>query len=186
MRVRRFRLIGKGRASSVRLRRGKQVYTGARSGSRQVPGMDEFGDDHCPCGPVWFVCWRIGLGHWDVDLSETSGPPRLVGKKMVRREALYSDFIAESARLPVDTMEDNRGDPHKMVQVYRLLSRMRLSSSSRVLETAEEVIKIIVSTYQQQHLTAKQIRSLAANDQGPLRLFGSTSRNELDSLRKQL
>lgn len=110
----------------------------------------------------------------------------LLERKIVRREALYSDFIAESARLLVDAMEQNVGDPHKMVPVYALLSRMRLSSSSRVLESAEEVIKIIVSTFQEPNLTAEQIQSRAASDEGPLRRFGSTCRSELDLMRQQL
>jgi len=37
----------------------------------------------------------------------------LLGKQIVRREALYSDFIAESARLLVDAMEHNDGDLQK-------------------------------------------------------------------------
>jgi hypothetical protein len=35
----------------------------------------------------------------------------LVAKMIVRREALYSDFIAESARLLVDASQQNVGDP---------------------------------------------------------------------------
>jgi hypothetical protein len=53
----------------------------------------------------------------------------LIGKQIVRREALYSDFIAESARLLVDAMEHNDLDLQKMIPVYALLSRIRLSSS---------------------------------------------------------
>jgi len=71
----------------------------------------------------------------------------VVGKKIVRREALYSDFIAESARFLVDALQHNVGDPQKLIPVYALLSRIRLSSSSRVLGTAEEVIKTILNAY---------------------------------------
>ena len=124
------------------------------------------------------------IGTWITQKHQ--GHRDLMERKIVRREALYSDFIAESARLLVDAMEHNVCDPQKLVPVYSLLSRTRLSSSPRVLETAEEVIRTIVSTYQQPNLTTEQIQSRAVNGEGPLRQFSDTCRSELDSLRQQL
>ena len=110
----------------------------------------------------------------------------LLGKQIARREELYSDFIGESARLLVDAMEHNVGDLQKLLPVYALLSRIRLSSSESVLQAAEQVIKIIVSTYPQPNLTAEQIQSQAVNGQDPLRQFSDTCRAELDSLLRRL
>ncbi len=110
----------------------------------------------------------------------------VVGKKIVRREALYSDFIAESARFLVDALQHNVGDPQKLIPVYALLSRIRLSSSSRVLGTAEEVIKTILHAYEQPNLTPEQIQIRAVNGKDPLRQFSDTCRAELDSLQRQL
>jgi len=105
---------------------------------------------------------------------------------IVRREALYSDFIAESARLLVDASQQNVGDPQKLIPVYALLSRIRLSSSPRVLGTAEEVIKTILNAYEQPNLTPQQIQTRAVNGEDPLRQFSDTCRAELDSLQQQL
>jgi hypothetical protein len=110
----------------------------------------------------------------------------LLAKKIVRREALYSDFIAESARLLVDALEHNIADPQKLIPAYALLSRIRLSSTSHVLERAEELIKIILTTYPQPNLTAEQIQFRAVNGEDPLRQFSNTCRMELDSLQRQL
>jgi len=110
----------------------------------------------------------------------------LLAKTMVRREALYSDFIAESARLLVDALEHNTSDPQKLIAAYALLSRIRLSSSSSVLAKAEEVIKTIMATYPQPNLTAEQIEFRAANGEDPLRQFSNTCRGELESMQKQL
>ena len=110
----------------------------------------------------------------------------LLGKKIVRREALYSDFIAESARFLVDALQHNVGDPQKLIPVYALLSRIRLSSSSRVLGTAEEVIMAILHAYEQPNLTPEQIQIRAVNGEDPLRQFSDTCRAELDSLQRQL
>jgi len=110
----------------------------------------------------------------------------LVAKMIVRREALYSDIIAESARLLVDASQQNVGDPQKLIPVYALLSRIRLSSSPRVLGTAEEVIKTILNAYEQPNLTPQQIQTRAVNGEDPLRQFSDTCRAELDSLQQQL
>jgi hypothetical protein len=110
----------------------------------------------------------------------------LLGKQIARREALYSDFIGESARLLVDAMQHSVVDLQELLPVYALLSRIRLSSSEPVLQTAEKVIQTIVKTYPQPNLTAEQIESRAVNGQDPLREFSDTCRIELDSLQKQL
>jgi hypothetical protein len=110
----------------------------------------------------------------------------LIGKQIVRREALYSDFIAESARLLVDAMEHNDLDLHKMIPVYALLSRIRLSSSEPVLQMAEQIIKAIVNTYPQPNLTSEQVQAQAVNGQDPLREFSDNCRAELDWLQRQV
>jgi len=110
----------------------------------------------------------------------------LLGNQMARREALYSDFIGESARLLLDAMQHSAGDPQNMLPVFALLSRIRLSSSEAVLEEAEQVVKTIVITYPQPNLTAEQIESQVLNGQDSLRQFSDTCRTELDSLQRQL
>ena len=110
----------------------------------------------------------------------------LLGKQVARREALYSDFIAESARLLVDAMQHNSSDLQTMLPVFALASRIRLSSSEPVLQEAEQVIRTIVSTYPKTNLTAEQIEAQAVNGQDPLRQFSDACRIELDALQRQL
>jgi hypothetical protein len=110
----------------------------------------------------------------------------LLGQQFARREALYSDFMGESAHLLVDALQHNAGDLQKLLPLYALLSRIRLSSSEPVLQEAEKVIRTIVSTYPQPNLTPEQIESQAANGKDPLRQFSDTCRSELDSLQRQL
>src|SRR5215470_15820697 len=110
----------------------------------------------------------------------------LLGKQIARREALYSDFIGESARLLVDAMQNNSGDLQKLLPVYALASRIRLSSSEPVLQEAEKVVRTIVGTYPKTNLTAEQIEAQAVNGNDPLRAFSDTCRIELDSLQRKL
>jgi hypothetical protein len=110
----------------------------------------------------------------------------LLAKRIALREALYSDFIGESARLLVDSLEHNVVDPQKLTPVYALLSRIRLSSSQPVLDTAEKITKFILETYQQPNLTVAQIEYRAANGEDPLKEFGDVCRIELEGMQKQL
>ena len=110
----------------------------------------------------------------------------LLAKTIVRRESLYSDFIAESARLLVDAMVQSNSDPQKLIPLYALLNRIRLSSSAPVLETGEAVIRIIVATYPKPNLTPEQIESRAVSGDDPLRQFSDACRKELDSMQRQL
>jgi hypothetical protein len=110
----------------------------------------------------------------------------LLGKHVARREALYSDFIGESARVLADALQHNLSGVENLLPVYALVSRIRLSSSKPVLDKAEEVIQTIVATYPQPRMTAAQIESWALNDQNPLRQFSDTCRAELDAIQREL
>jgi len=110
----------------------------------------------------------------------------VLGKQIMRREALYSDFISESVRLLADAMQQNTKDLQKLLPIYALISRIQLSSSQPVLHEAEQVINIIVSTYPQPNLTAEEIESRAINGEDPLRKFSDICSSELDSLGRQL
>jgi len=110
----------------------------------------------------------------------------LLAKAIVRRESLYSDFIAESARVLVDAMVQNNSDPQKLIPLYALQSRIRLSSTAPVLETAEAVIRIIVATYPKPNLTSEEIEFRAVGGDDPLRQFSDACRKELDTMQRQL
>lgn len=109
----------------------------------------------------------------------------LLGKQIARREALYSDFIGESTRLLVDALQHNSSHLEKLLPIYALLSRIRISSSKLVLQQAEQLLQTIVDTYPQPNLTAEQIQSRALNGKDPLRLFSDTCRTELSLLERQ-
>jgi hypothetical protein len=109
----------------------------------------------------------------------------LLANQIARREALYSDFISESARLLVDALENNIVDPKNLIPAYALLSRIRLCSSPGVLAAAEDVMKDIIETYPKPNLTAEQIRSGTIRDDTPLKTFSEICRSELESVQRQ-
>jgi hypothetical protein len=110
----------------------------------------------------------------------------LIAKNVFHREQLYSDFITESARIIVDSLQHNVVDPKNLIPAYALLSRVRLSSSPKVLESAEKLIRDIIGAYAQPNLTPEQIQSGAMNGDDPLKHFSEVCRAELDFMQKQI
>jgi hypothetical protein len=83
-------------------------------------------------------------------------------------------------------MEHDFKDVNKLVPIYAVLGRIRVSSSGDVLASAERVVDQIIATYAQPNLTPEEIRSLAAKRQDPIRDFSTICRCELESLWKGL
>jgi|SRR5271167_240714 len=110
----------------------------------------------------------------------------LLAKKIFHREQLYSEFISEAARAMADAMQHTFQDPSRLIPSYALLSRIRLSSSMNVVESAERVINTIVNTYSQPNLTPEEFQAWAGKRNDPLREFGNLCRRDLESLSKGL
>jgi hypothetical protein len=110
----------------------------------------------------------------------------LLGKRIFYREQLYSDFISESAHALADAIQHNLQDPNNLTPAYALLSRIRLSSSTDVLASAERVIQHIISTYSEPNLTPEEIQSRAAKSEDPLREFSDICRADLKAMHSQL
>ncbi len=110
----------------------------------------------------------------------------LVAKKVFHREQLYSDFISETARAYADAVQHTFHDPGRLIGSYALLSRMRLSSSIDVVESAQRVLDAIIDTYSKPNLTPEEFHALATERPDPLRDFSSICRHELESLWNRL
>jgi len=106
----------------------------------------------------------------------------LLAKKIFHREQLYSDFISETAQAMAHAMQNTFQNPSKLIPSYALLSRIRLSSSMHVVESAERVISTILDTYSQPNLTPEEFQAWAGKRNDPLREFGAICRRELESL----
>ncbi len=114
----------------------------------------------------------------------------LIAKNNFLREQLYSDFISASARAIVDAgvafAEHTFQDPNKLIPIYALLSRIRLSSSTDVIESAQRVVTTILNTYSKPDLTPEEIQTMAVKHNDPLLDFSLICRRELESVWKGL
>jgi hypothetical protein len=109
----------------------------------------------------------------------------LIAKRIFHREQLYSDFITESARALADALQHHFQDVSKLLPTYAVLGRIRVSSSTEVLASAERVVDYIVAAYSGPNFTAEEIPSAAKHDD-PVRDFSNICRREFESLWKAL
>ena len=65
-----------------------------------------------------------------------------VANEKEKREALFGKFLDEAAKLYADAMQNKREDaPTAMIGIYALTNRIRLSSSARVVERADAILR---------------------------------------------
>jgi hypothetical protein len=108
-------------------------------------------------------------------------------RDMRQREKLYAEFIAECAKLLIDAFTHTLENPEKLLAVYALTNRIRLTASQPVLAEAEHLLSRIAEQYFSQNLTVQEMRQLARSaDADPLKAFGEACRAELKSIRAGL
>ncbi len=101
-----------------------------------------------------------------------------------KREKLYADFIGECAKLLIDAFTHTLEDPEKLLPLYALTNRVRLTASQPVVTEAERLLARITDQYFSRNLTVGEMRKLAGStDSDPLRPFGEACRIELKSIR---
>ena len=107
-------------------------------------------------------------------------------RDMRQREKLYGDFIGECAKLLIDAFTHTLEDPEKLLPLYALTNRVRLTASQPVVAEAERLLARITEQYFSRNLTVEEMRQLArSKDADPLRTFGEACRMELKSIRSR-
>jgi hypothetical protein len=104
-----------------------------------------------------------------------------------RRERLYRTFIEEASRLYIDALGHDESQAFEqtagLVKIYAVVSRMRVLSSLRVIEAAENILRKIVDTYAAPNKTFPELREmLHQNAVDPLREFSEACRAEFEEL----
>jgi hypothetical protein len=97
-----------------------------------------------------------------------------------RRAQLYEHFIEEASRLYVDAYEHNEAEAAKLVNLYALVSKMRVLSAPRIVETADRVVRVIIETYLAPNKTFRDVEEILDNEaMNPLRESSNACREEL-------
>jgi hypothetical protein len=126
--------------------------------------------------------------------QKTQSRRALVGAEIRKRETLYGEFIAECSKLLIDALDHTFDDPGKLLQIYALQNRIRLTSSDAVVAAADRTLYRILKQYFEQNITQQQFReelSLSLTDDrlkrdDPVKPFSEVCRNELRALQNAL
>jgi hypothetical protein len=98
------------------------------------------------------------------------------------REELYKSFIQEAARLYADAFEHDHPEVSNMVNLYALVSQMRVLSSGEVVTAADQVVAKIVETYLEPNRSFRDVREFINDERmDPLRDFSTACRDDLHS-----
>ena len=121
---------------------------------------------------------------WLTQRGQFSSQQRAVN--LSHREDLYKNFIEEASRLYADAFAHDKPEVSKLVNLYALVSQMRILSSPAVIENADRVVRTIIETYLSPNRTFRDVMQVMDNRaMDPLRDFSSACRKELLESRRQ-
>ena len=116
---------------------------------------------------------------WLTQHSQTRVMQRVQDR--ARREALYSEFIGEASKLFADALTHELDDPAKVVELYAIVSRIRLFGKPRTLEEAERVVSQIGIAYFAPNKDLRLFANMAKGSELDLLLaFSNACRAELE------
>jgi len=96
------------------------------------------------------------------------------------RHELYRHFIEEASKWYADAYEHDNAKVSNLVDLYSLVSRMRILSSPKVVEAADKVVRMIIETYRGPNKTIAEVEELLDNAAlNPLFDFSRACREEL-------
>ena len=96
------------------------------------------------------------------------------------RHELYRRFIEEASKWYADAYEHDNAKVSNLVDLYSLVSRMRILSSPKVVEAADKVVRMIIETYRGPNKTIAEVEELLDNTAlNPLFDFSRACREEL-------
>ena len=96
------------------------------------------------------------------------------------RQDLYRAFIEEASKWYADAYEHDDARVSNLVGLYALVSRMRILSSPKIVDAADNVVRMIIETYKAPNKTMREVEELLENQAlNPLFDFSRACREEL-------
>ena len=107
-----------------------------------------------------------------------------VAQDLSMRQELYKNFTEEASKLYADAFERDNPNISDLVNLYALVSRMRVLSSSKIIESADAIVRRIIATYLEPNKTFRDLKDIVESDtMDPLREFSNACREELHERR---
>ena len=108
----------------------------------------------------------------------------IIAHDLARREDLVRDFIIAASKTYGDAIVNSEPKMPEIVDLYSLVSRMRVLNMRRSVARAEDVMRSILDTYFAPNRTIADIREIVKSGGGvdPLKDFAEAAREELRAL----
>jgi hypothetical protein len=106
----------------------------------------------------------------------------LVARDWTTRYNLYKHFTEEASKLYGDALVHNTVEIPTLIEAYALITRMRIISSSAIVDRAEASLRTIVDVYLSPNKTTAEVReAIGSGKLDLLREFSNAAREELST-----
>jgi len=107
-----------------------------------------------------------------------------IAREKDARQAVYTQFLNEASKLYVDALTHDSTELAKLVDIYATLNRIRIFSTAKVIEAADQALREIIDTYGKKDRTFAEIRqNIHTGFSDPLRQFSEECHRDLASLK---
>lgn len=118
--------------------------------------------------------------------QRTQARAQWLAHDIVRRQDLYKEFIEVAAKCYVHALQHGEADIPALINLYAKLGRMRILSSPKVLECAEQIERKIVDAYLMPDKSFLDLREMInSRSVDLLGGFSAACRAEFESIRYQ-
>jgi hypothetical protein len=103
-------------------------------------------------------------------------------REEARREDLYGDFIVAASKAYGEALSSNEPQVADLVGLYAMVSRMRMMSTPRTAQCADNLMLVIIDTYFAPNRSVRELRDLIKEGGraiDPLKEFSEAAREEL-------
>ena len=117
--------------------------------------------------------------------SRAQAKAQWLAQIQLRRQELYKEFIGDASNLFIHALQNDadKADVFALMALYAEVSRMRVLSTTGVVDSADQIVREIIDKYQEPNKTVPQLRDMAHSGLiDPLRNFSEACRAEFHSL----
>ena len=125
------------------------------------------------------------VGAWLSQQKQVTAQENVQDK--LRRHELYREFIEDASKIFGDALQNEKTDFSALVGIYTKISRMRVISSPKVVESADQAARAIIDAYLGPNVTFAELRDMIEKGRlDPLRVFAEACRAELSGRYRSL
>jgi hypothetical protein len=104
-----------------------------------------------------------------------------IAHELARREDLVREFIIAASKIYGDALVSNEPKLPEIIDLYAMVSRLRVLSMPQSVACADKVMRAVVDTYFAPNQTVRDLRNVVEQGAGvdPLKDFAEAAREEL-------